>query len=305
MSSEAEWWDSPEPFYKVELDEEYTEKLNKQVMRRFGSGGVRPATHVSDTLYCLRKAHQQKKYPQFVEAPSSNTILTWALGLIFEDTVAEGQTQERVAFCFKCDCAYWINNDGQLLEGAIIHELPEEGEHVSCRVCGSRFLVGTADYIYEDICHEVKQTRKSRRQGVEGANWWIEQLITYVWLHRTLTGSETKDGRIITNWLMGSYDRAKKGEKPRPPNAALDAFRLSFSEEALDKWKIEIKRRKDIVEGEETPAALPLYPFECSGCSIGKATACEGYIWKMENGIEIEMSEEEIEERRKANEDSN
>lgn len=321
MSGEQEefgWWDGDGQFYEVELDEEYTEKLNAQVMRRFGSGGVRPATHVSDLLYCLKKAHQQKKYPQFVEAPSKNTILTWAMGLIFEDTVAEGQIQERVAFCFKCDSAFRINSDNQLIvpahicpwnTGEGIVSLSEGKEHVFCPVCehqtGERLLIGTADYIFEDMCHEVKQTRKSRRQGVEGADWWIEQLITYIWLHQELTGSETANGRIVTNWLMGSYDRAKKGEKPKPPAAALDAFRVTFPQEAIDAWKVEIKRRKDIAEGEEVPEAKSLYPFECSGCSVGRAVACEGYVWKMgDSGVEVDMTEEEIKEREEANDTS-
>jgi hypothetical protein len=309
MSSEAEehgWWDSPEPYYKLELDEEYTEKLNNQVLRRWGSSGVRPATHISDLLYCLKKAHQQKAHPDWAEEPGKNTILTWALGLIFEDTISEGITQERIAFCYKCDTAFWINGAGQLFvpehmcavgEGLI--ELPEGGEHVFCPLCEDRLLVGTTDYIFEDMVHEVKQTRKSQRKGVEDAPWYIEQLLTYTWLHQELTKSTNTQGRIVVNWLMGRYGESRVNYKPKPPSAALDAFRLTFPQEAIDAWKWEMKRRKDITEAEDIPPALPNYDFECAGCGIGRATACENFIWKVnDEGEEVVMTDEEIKERK-------
>lgn len=279
--------------YDVVYDEEYTAQLRAEVTAKFaGSSGSRPATHLSDLLYCLRKSWGKLHLPtdEWQSEGEGNDdegdpLLSWLQGLQFEDLVSKGQRQVARAFCFKCNVVSVVGT-----------ELGPDGsyqERATCPVCGERWLVATPDFIVDEIVHESKQTRKSQRKGPRDAPWWIEQLAGYILFRRIMAGPLTRDhhswGRLVVNWLMGDYGSRKKGTKPRPPRSALDAFRVVFpkTDAPWQTWLEELRERKRIIEGPDQPpldmVRSPRYPqFECSSCPVGRALECPAFIWDEE-----------------------
>lgn len=278
--------------YEIQLDEEYTKELRDKVRVRFGSNKPRPATHVSDLLMCLRKSWAKKNVEGCEEGEiSDDTLLTWLGGLLFEDVVSVGgEVQPATALCWECRTLTFVG---------------EVREEPYCPTCGSRWLVGTPDYILDGIIHEVKQTRKSRRAGPENAPWWAEQVAAYLLFYR-LTGDASPNwAREVVNWLMGDYGSKRKGEQPRPPQSALDAFRITFKERWEEGWEGELRRRQAIVEGEEMPALtgiegndnrVPAYSWECSSCEVGLKIDCPMFLWNEEGKVkeveDVAMQEE-------------
>ncbi len=276
--------------HEIIFDTEYTQALNDKVRGRFGPNRPRNATHVSDLFFCLKKAYGKRKALEAGEEewqPDEETLLTWMGGLQFEELISEGEKQSVLAYCFKCKAV------------SSPQYTPTGEEPAHCVVCGERHLLMTPDYIVDGVIHEAKQTRKSRRRGVEAAPWWIEQLRSYVFLFRRAGQSASPYGRLVVNWLMGDYGRKKKGLIPLPPRAALDAYKVVFKEGFEDEWEGELRRRKDIVEGEEMPPLSwatpddmdsPVYDWECSSCPVGLPLGCELYIWD-KDGVEIKEEE--------------
>ena len=280
--------------YEIQYDSEYKEELDAKIRARFGSSKSRPATHVSDLLTCLRKAWAKKRFEQQgVEAEdvTIKTLTTWMGGLQFEDFVTDGEQQVPITYCFTCK--------------AVSRQLTEE-ESATCPVCGDRWLIGTPDSIKDGIPTEVKQTRKSQRRGPEDAPWWAEQLASYLLFANKAGWSKSDWARLTVNWLMGDYGSRKKGEQPRPPQSDVDPFKVVFKGEWKLEWEAELKRRKEIVEGEEMPDLsaenplgdnrAPAYSWECSSCPVGldldgEGTRCESFIWT-EDGQEVGIRDE-------------
>lgn len=246
---------------------------------RAGVGKPRPATHVSDLLFCLKKAWAKKKLPDdYVEEIDDDTVLTWVGGLQFEELVSEGAKQAVMSYCRTCDA----------VGGAPGKETPY------CVVCGQRWLIGTPDYIKDKIVHEVKQTRKSRNSSIN--TYWIEQLASYI-LFEKIAGREIAPyGRIVQNSLMGDYGKKSKDGPSRPPRSSLDVQKVILKgDDWMQQWKGELIRRQQIVEGEKEPPVngmgdgderSPAYLFECDDCEIGKLINCTNYPWKEE--VEVE-----------------
>lgn len=279
----------------VTHDDDYTAELNRRVREQVGSKHKRSATHVSDILMCLRKGwgrlHVAEEDQKQVD---DDTLLTWAGGLQFEKLVSIGDIQDSMAYCSKCHA---VGNAGLSDDGT--------AERECCPVCGTRYLIITPDYVVDGILHEVKQTRKSSKQGPEGAPWWIDQLRSYK-LFKEISGVDTPYSVLVANWLMGDYGSRKKGEQPRPPRSQLDAYQVRFEEPSgaglEDYWLPELMRRKAIVEGPEMPPLngmgdgdelSPAYDWECSSCSVGLALKCPMYIWD-ENGNVVEPLDKQV-----------
>ncbi len=290
--------------YEIQFDHDYTEYLNQRVRDRYGSSGPRNATHASDLFFCLRKAWLKQQVLQGnLDVPEEDldvgddTILTWSGGLMFEDLVSEGQLQLASTYCWTCGAV-----------GQMPNKAPGEPEKAHCPVCRNRWLVFTPDYIVDGIVHEAKETRKSRRQGPANAPWWMDQLRTYFAFAKKAGWTTAPYARLVVKWLMGDYGRKKKGLRPLPPSAALDAFRVVFDEETLPAWLVELRRRAVITEGSDMPPLngmggedqqapeSPAYNWECSSCLVGKAAGCEMYVWddddKEITGVEVEVADD-------------
>ena len=277
---------------EITFDHEYTEKLHNKVAAKFGSDKPRNATHASDLYTCLLKAWLKKHIPREEWLGEDDPLLMWGQGLMFEDLVSEGDRQKPMAYCFKCVAVSSPSRDVNGMEQDV------------CPVCNTRWLIGTPDYKVDGVIHEAKQTKKSQRRGPSDAPWWIEQLATYILFQRRATPSDPPTwGRIVANWLMGDYGDKRKGFRPRPPTSALDAFRVTFLDDAFwPEWESELARRKGIVEGDERPLLSfpgdvlvdsPRFSWECSSCQVGKVGGCPNWVWD-DAGREIVEEGEEV-----------
>lgn len=288
---------------EIIYDAEYTAQINDRIRSRFPSG-PRNATHASDCFYCLRKAWRKRQLPEDDRQPDDELLLTFLGGLLFEDLVTEGEPQRTSAYCWTCGTVNRVLRAG-----------PNEPEPEACGVCGNRWLLFTPDYIADGIIHEVKQTRKSRRRGPADAPWWIDQLRTYFAFAKRAGWVTAPYARLVVNWMMGDYGSRRKGMKPEPPRAALDAFKIVFDPDSLEPWMEELRRRARIVEGERMPPLngmgegderSPAYEWECPGCDVGEAMECPMYKWAVD-GKEKTGDEATVEPKAEADEgeDSN
>lgn len=280
----------PEPDHAILYDSAYTDRLNERIGQRFAPKSERVGVHATDLLYCLRKAHGKRRIPKDEqEAISEETILTWGEGLMFEDLISEGAKQKAGAYCFHCRV---VSGVGPSVGG----EPPSE----RCCECGNPVLFFTPDYIVGGIIHEAKQTRKSRRHGPEGAPWWVDQLRTYLMFARYAGWTDLLQARLVVNWLMGDYGSKRKGERPRPPQAALDSYLITFASGFERLWEAELLRRMQVVLADEQPVLTgmgrdlgdadgiaPAYNWECGSCPVGMALNCELFRWDAE-GKEID-----------------
>ena len=276
---------------EITYDKEYTDVLVNNIVERYGGSGVRrTGTHVSDLLYCLMKAWGKHNIPEdqwLEEDIEDSPMLMWSQGLQFEDLIGTGQPQVPTAYCPSCNAV-------SAVPLPTIHADGTHEEVSKCSVCHDRWIIGTPDYRNEEIIHEAKQTRKSQRRGLDNAPWWIEQLQSYILFDHIRNPDVPIWGRLVVNWLMGDYGSKRKGERPRPPRSAIEAFKVKFTADELILWRDELLRRKSIVEGAEMPALTgmgvgdaiegmgersPAYDWECSSCPVGKALHCENWLW--------------------------
>ena len=261
-----------EPDFTIIRDDAHTEALNEKIRAKFGPSQRRDAVHASDLFYCLRKAHAKRRLPEGAD-PSDDTLLTWLEGLMFEDLVSTGDKQRAAAYCFHCRTV------SRVTRPVTDRVLPEP---VTCPVCATPWLMFTPDYIDDQgIIHEVKQTRKSQRRGPEDAPWWVEQVKTYLLFARRAHWTQAPYARLVVNWIMGDYGSKRKGERPRPPQSALESFLVVFREGFEDEWESELLRRQQVVLADEQPPLTgmgewmggcpqsPAYEWECSSCPVG------------------------------------
>lgn len=269
--------------YVIVLDQEGTADIMTEIRRRYGSTGLRPGVHLSDLLYCLRKAWAKRRIPeQDQEAIDDELMLTWAGGLIFEDLIATGERQKSAAYCFKCQNV-----------SRVVHGVGGSPEPVRCHHCEEPWLLFTPDYIDSSgLLHEVKQTRKSQSRGPESAAWWIDQLRSYLVFSRKAGWTQEQQAKLVVNWLMGSYGSRKKGKRPIPPRSSIEKFSVVFEEGFEQPWIDELYRRFKIVLSPSIPelsgmsrtdTRSPAWDWECSSCPVGRQIGCEKFIWDEED----------------------
>lgn len=280
--------------HEIIYDAEYAEELSRKLRTRFGSSTVRTATHVSDLLFCLRKAWARiriaRETGETLDEPSDDQLLTWAMGLQFEELISEGEQQGALAYCFRCRT---VNRPPSVPYG--------EPEVDRCTICGDRWLVGTLDYLVNGIVHEVKATRKSRKKGPQEAPWYVEQLRSYLLFLRLSGRTDASWGRLVVEWINGSYGERTKGRRPIAPLAAMDPFKVIFKEGFEEAWLTELSRRKSIVEAENMPPLwgmgdgderVPAYDWECASCPVGLAIRCENYTWDEDGNALSDVKED-------------
>ena len=293
--------EQPEKDYTIIYDSAYTEQLNAKVRDQYGPKHDRSGVHATDLLYCLRKAWGKRRVPS-ADQPEldDETILTWSGGLMFEDLISEGKRQKMAAYCFTCRTV-----------SRVVPPVRGGTEPTHCSLCGNWWLLFTPDYIADDMIHEVKQTRKSRRRGPEDAQWWMDQLRTYTLFANKAGWTGQYIARVVVNWIMGDYGRKKKGLRPLPPKSALDAYLVVFKKGFEAAWESELLRRMTIVLNEGMPVLTgmgeefgadgisPAYEWECPTCPVGKALGCERWLWGDDDrvigtvGEEVDDSDED------------
>jgi hypothetical protein len=260
-------------FVLIERDEDYRRKLLDDQKSRMGIGIRRVGLHVSDLVFCARKAWAER-VTEFAADVDDGTVLTFLRGLSHEGLLEESLNQVRSGYCFPCNTNYAI--DARLAETQ------------RCPACNDTLLVGTIDWVTLDpdnsdyIPVEMKSTLKSSRKRLaQDMPWYIDQLMSYLYMH----GRD--EGRICILHVMGNYARGNQDERGGGPRAELIVYKVRWrSSYARQRWGEILYRRKLKVEGLNKPALdedSPVHDYICEYCVIGErlpdGTECERFPW--------------------------
>lgn len=255
----------------ITQDPEYRRKLLDEQRSRMGVGIRRAGIHVSDLVFCTRKAWAER-VSEFSEEIDDNTVLTFTRGLSHEDLLAEAVNQVRTGFCFVCQENYPMD--------------PQLAETQQCPVCGDTLLVGTIDWVaiegddYGPV--EMKSTLKSARKKLaEDMPWYLDQLKSYMFMHGR------SRGRVCILHIMGDYARGNEDERGNGPRAELIVYSCEWSSEyEREAWGRVLGRRKAQVESSLVPPLSPDAPahaYICDYCIVGEmlptGQACERWPW--------------------------
>ena len=262
----------------IRLDPEYRSRILREQREKMGSGKRRDGLHVSDLIFCTRKAWAEKQ-TGFAEDPPDETILLWVRGLSHEELIADGVEQIRAGYCFDCLKVLPWGPD-----------VADRGG--TCDVCGGILMTGTIDWVMlesSDGEHlddftpvEMKSTLKSSRKTLDDMPWYADQLKTYMAMH----GRER--GRIAILHIMGDYSRDDPNIRGNGPKPELVTYELSWRDPSAPKnWLAEMGERKRLVEGPTLPpldTRSPAHDYICDYCIIGEllptGQACERWPWQ-------------------------
>jgi|FLYL01.1.fsa_nt_gi hypothetical protein len=247
----------------VTLAPKFRKKLLERFRKRLKIGERRSGIHVSDLLFCLRKAWAERVSNFASDVPDS-TILDWLRGLSHEDLLAGDFQQVRAGYCFRC---------------STLHPWSAELERTQrCPECEDTLMIGTVDWCEFEgdrpVLVEMKSTQYSSNRAVESFPWYLDQLKTYLAIH----GADY--GYLVIFHVNGNY-RNTNGTR-----ADLQAAEIRWnSEQERVGWLKEMQRRKMIVEGDELPPLgpdSPIYDYQCKYCMIGEklpdGSVCERWL---------------------------
>lgn len=256
----------------ITRDPEYRSKLLDEQRRRMGVGVRRSGLHVSDLVFCTRKAWAERT-TQFTEEIDDNTVLTFTRGLSHEDLLAEPVNQVRTGYCFVCQHNYPMD--------------PQIAETQCCPVCGDTLMVGTIDWVAIDGDNdyapvEMKSTLKSARKDLAAdMPWYLDQLKSYMFMHGR------NYGRVCVLHIMGDYARESEDVRGAGPRAEMIVYKCEWqSDYEREAWGRVLGRRKVQVEGSNKPPIgddSPAHQYICSYCVVGEllpdGTQCEKFPW--------------------------
>lgn len=127
-------------------------------------------------------------------------------------------------------------------------------------------IIGTPD-LWDEGLIEVKSTRSSAKKELMDMPHYLAQAAAYAAMHAVT------EARVFVLHLMGDYDRS------HPPQAQLRIWKVQFGQEELDRWWLELQRRRDVLTAEDRPGLAyhsPAWEWECGYCSVREMIGCEG-----------------------------
>lgn len=268
----------------VRPDPEYRRRILREQREKMGAGKRRTGLHVSDLIFCTRKAWAERTMDYAEDVPDE-TILLWVRGLSHEDLIADGVEQVRAGYCFRCLRLHpWAP------------DVADRGGR--CPQCGDTLMVGTIDWVMMESTDgenlddftpvEMKSTLKSARKSLADMPWYADQLKTYMAMHSRARG------RIAILHVMGDYTRDNPDIRGGGPKPELNVYELEWRDPSAPKnWLIEMGERKKWVEGDVKPpldSRSPAHDYICDYCNIGEllpdGTQCERWPWvKQPSGV--------------------
>lgn len=202
-----------------------------------------PGLHVSDLLYCARKAWFRLQHPDLSKSGETDAdTLIFLLGRGHHELLEQGEKETRVDLQLNA-----MSDEGDLVE-IIAH--------------------GTIDGLEEDgdLPIEFKTTRRSSSKSVLDNHNYIEQLASYC------LARDTQRGRLYVLYISGDYKFKTGGGGPE-----IKAFDFFFEEEELDNWRDELTRRATIIlDADNIPDIRLHYGYECERCAIKELISCPG-----------------------------
>lgn len=200
-----------------------------------------PGLHVSDLIYCRRKAWYRQQARARAEASGTtfeeydtDTLVMFMLGHGYHALLEQGEAERKVVL--------YVYPRGDRPDDVIpVH--------------------GTIDgRVREDGSpEEFKTTRYSSNKPIEEMIHYVEQVAAYC------LGLRTDHGRLSIIFINGAYNKNGSGMKP-----TIRTLDLEFSEAELDAWGYELGRRAGQLLA-PTPPPLPCHrAWECSYCPFNQ-----------------------------------
>lgn len=261
----------------IRPDPEYRARILREQRDKMGAGKRRTGLHVSDLIFCVRKAWAER-VTNWAEDVPDETILLWVRGLSHEDLIANGPEQIRGGYCFNCN--------------RLIPWGPLVADTNRCPQCNETLLVGTIDWVMMESSDgenlddytpvEMKSTLKSSKKTLADMPWYADQLKTYMAMH----GRDR--GRIAILHIMGDYTFGNPDIRGNGPKPELHVDEILWRDPVAQlNWLAEMHHRKIEVEGVTMPpldSRSPVYDYICDFCNIGEklpdGSECPRWPWK-------------------------
>ena len=255
----------PQPIL-VEEDLELYQRVVGAMRERMGVDRPRPGVHVSELIYCLRKAWALREIGDnrvnVLGETGDETVFVWIVGHSHEAIFGQGSVRGKSVL----KDGIWYTPDFFAEPPNLIEQI-EQGEYNLADLSNEEFFnIGKLT--------EMKSTRASAKKRMDDGEMqhYLDQTASY------LAAEGRLEGWVWVFHINGDYQHQTKEGKAKGlgPKSILRLWHLKFTERELRKWWETLLHRKEILEGTEMPAAAPAYEWECGYCPVREATNCPG-----------------------------
>lgn len=261
----------------IEEDTELYERVVSQMRERMGVDTKRPGDHVSDLIYCLRKAWVKKHVvgddvKELLGDTPDETAFVWIIGHSHEAIFGQGSIRGKS----QTKDGIWYTPDF-FAEPATVRELMEATwpTDVTDEAAAEVFRTMPNEAFYEiGKLTEMKSTRASANKRLDEGEMqhYIDQVAAYA------AAEGREEVWIWVFYIMGNYyHQTKEGKASGAgPKAMLRLWKLTFDERTRRLWWETLIHNKEIVNGMKMPPAAPKYDWECGYCQVRELIQCEG-----------------------------
>jgi hypothetical protein len=244
----------------VEEDTELYERVVARMKERMGVDRPRPGIHVSELIYCLRKAWQLRQIGDdrvnVLGETGDETVFVWVVGHSHEAIFGQGSVRGKS----ELKDGIWYTPDF-FAEPADLIELLESTDE---------------DFFTAGKLTEMKSTRASAKKRLDEGDMehYKDQLASY------MAAEGRTEGWIWVFHINGDYyHQTTEGKgKGAGPKSILKLWHLVFDKRELDRWWETLRANKVILEGTDMPPAAPSFEFECGYCPVRELINCEGGV---------------------------
>ena len=252
----------------VEEDIELYERVVSSMKERMGVDRPRPGIHVSELIYCLRKAWQLRQIGDnrinTLGETGDETVFVWVVGHSHEAIFGQGSVRGKSVL----KDGIWYTPDF-FAEPETVRDLMERADFVDAdpeEYAEAFFAAGKLT--------EMKSTRASARKRMDDGELqhYLDQTASYA------AAEGRTDAWIWVFHIMGDYYHQTTEGKKRGagPKASLKLWHLKFDQRELARWWETLLHRKEILEGDDMPPPAPAFEWECGYCPVRELIACPG-----------------------------
>lgn len=255
----------PEPLF-VEEDVELYERIVGAMRERMGIDRPRPGIHVSELIYCLRKAWVLRDIGDnrvdVLGQTGDETVFVWVVGHSHEAIFGQGSVRGKSVL----KDGIWYTPDFFAEPPNLVEEI-EQGRYEMADLDNDEFFKVSK-------LTEMKSTRASANKRMDDGEMqhYLDQAASYA------AAEGRQDVWVWVFHLNGDYyHQTTEGKaKGAGPKAILRLWHAKFTQEELDRWWSTLLERKQELEGPAMPPAAPRFEWECGYCPVRETINCEG-----------------------------
>jgi hypothetical protein len=261
----------PQPLL-VEEDVELYERVVGAMRQRMGVDKPRPGIHVSELIYCLRKAWALRDIGDnrvnVLGETGDETVFVWIVGHSHEAIFGQGSVRGKSVL----KDGIWYTPDFFAEPPDVLDFFDDDGD------------IKAADFTFGDLTDEefyqagklteMKSTRASANKRMDDGEMqhYLDQAASYA------AAEGRTDAWVWVFHINGDYyHQTTEGKgKGAGPKSILRLWHIKFSKEELERWWSTLLERKEILEGPTMPPAAPKFEWECGYCPVREVINCPG-----------------------------